>query len=256
MNSFDHGKWTSYAICNFHRLADAVIETMPKLSLLLVEDVLQFRILVDAALGDKFDIAFAPTQSAALSLLKHKYDLILLDIGLPDGDGFDLCLKIRQSEPNAKVPVVFLTGRESREDLVAAYRLGADDFLTKPFDPQVLLECALSKIKRFQDDSEGQIQYENVNLYPRSQRIVLDGKNEVKLTKIEFELATLFLTNVEVVLSRHTIMNKVWGSGRSVSDRTIDVHLTNLRRKIPALGPSLEAVRGRGYRLRAAKKRT
>lgn len=224
---------------------------MAKHRILLIEDSKQFRVLVEAALGDQFEVISAPTHAKALEFLGEEasLDLILLDVGLPDGDGFDLCDTIRRSPAVKAVPIIFLTGRESRDDLVTAYSLGADDYLTKPFDPHVLKACVLSKIRRFKVEHEDLVSFEDVEINLRSMRVTVAGKTELKLTKTEFALLVYFVQHVEIVLSRQQILDHVWGAGKNVIDRTIDVHINNLRKKIPVFERRLKAIHGLGYRL-------
>lgn len=225
---------------------------MKRHKILLIEDSKQFRLLVEASLGEQFSVVCASTRSQAMLLLDGHYDLILLDVGLPDGDGYDICDTIRRSPKCKDVPVIFLTSRESRDDLLTAYSLGADDFLTKPFDPHVLKACVTSKIKRFRVKSEEIVTYEDVEINLRSMRVALADGSSVKLTKTEFALAVYFISNIETVLSRQQILDHVWGGAKHVIDRTIDVHINNLRKKIPAFGRRLQAVHGSGYRLEKA----
>jgi two-component system, OmpR family, response regulator len=231
---------------------------MAKQRILIVEDVVQFRILIQASLGSEFEFVTAETKKEALERINQQFDLVLLDVGLPDGDGYDICLKLRQSPLNAQVPIVFLTAREERDALVTAYRLGADDFITKPFDPHVLRACAVSKLRRFGRAPE-EMHYLNLVVQNKAHRVFIDQSNEpstkdlveVKLTKTEFSLLSLFVNNIETVFTREEILEKIWGAEKNVSDRTIDVHVTNLRKKVPILDRNLESVHGRGYRLRS-----
>jgi DNA-binding response OmpR family regulator len=229
------------------------IGTMHKI--LVIDDAEEVVVSVEAALSSastSLDAAYTVKEALAKAQA-YLYDLIIIDITLPDGDGFDLLLKIRNLEGYAQTPVIFLTGREDVSSVVSAFSLGAEDYIVKPFH---LLELRarverrlIHKESKVNSSSEDQIIAGQLMISPQSQRVKLKGKADfIPLTAREFKILLLLVKSPDHVFSRKQILDKVWGSEITVTDRTVDAHICYLRKKLLQFSGSIESVSGEGYR--------
>ena len=192
-----------------------------------------------------------------LKALEHwKPDLILLDVMLPDIDGFELCRHIRQSSAIGRTPVVFLTSRSEEVDRVLGLEIGGDDYITKPFSPRELVARIKAHLRR--GDMEGGP--ESVEIGPfrvdRTARRLFLRNQELQLTSTEFNLLEFFLMHPGRAYSRDQLLEFVWGDQRYVTPRTVDVHIRRLRERIeeqPENPRYLTTVRGFGYRFEEAE---
>ena len=178
-------------------------------------------------------------------------DLIILDIMLPDIDGFDVCRQIRAK---SKVPIFMLSARREDVDKIIGLELGADDYLAKPFNPHELVARVKAILRRVQTEVEPQqvIDIFGIHIDILKREVVIN--NEVlKLRTKEFDLLTVFAQNPEVVLSRERLLNQVWGYDYYGETRTVDVHVNHLRDKLEASMADIETFRGTGYKLVARK---
>lgn len=179
----------------------------------------------------------------ALEYLEHKkYDLILLDVMLPQMDGFELMDYIVP----LNIPVIFLTAKNSIQDRVKGLRMGAEDYIVKPFDVmelQARVEVVLRRYKK----TEEQIRIEDIVIDVRSRRVT-KGEKEVALTPKEYELLLLFARNTNTALYRETIYERVWGGELEYGSKTVDLHVQRLRKKL-GLEKELQAINKVGYRL-------
>jgi len=224
--------------------------------ILVIDDAEEIAVSVEAALSSSLvDVDAAYTVKEALAKTSaYLYDLIIIDIMLPDGDGFDLLLKIRNLEGYAQVPVVFLTGREDVSSVVSAFSLGAEDYIVKPFhllELRARIERRLvhREVKPVNQGSEDQIIAGQLVISPLSQRVKLRGKADfIPLTAREFKILLLLVKSPDHVFSRKNILDKVWGSDITVTDRTVDAHICYLRKKLQQFSGSIESVSGEGYR--------
>lgn len=222
--------------------------------ILLVEDQREFHLLVSGALNDAENtVVVAPTVAQAASMLgAEKFDLILLDISLPDKNGMDFFAELRADAAASSIPVIFLTGAESLPNKVAAFSMGAEDYVTKPFNPMELRARVLSKIRKARPavaTDECQIGPFRFKLGAQKVFNVADGR-EITLTPREYKLLYLLAKNQGKVLSRDIILDEVWGRGVHVGDRTVDTHMYSLRKKLDALSDIIESVPTVGYRFR------
>src|SRR5215471_1577488 len=188
-------------------------------------------------------------------LEQSRPDLILLDVMLPETDGFELCRKIRQSPTLARTPVLFLTARSDEVDRVLGLEIGGDDYMTKPFSPRELIARVKAHLRREEMSAEPP----TLNLGPfrldRTGRRVFLHDREVTLTSTEFNLLEFFLTHPGRAYSRDQLLESVWGQQRFVTPRTVDVHVRRLREQIeeqPEAPKYLTTVRGFGYRFEEA----
>lgn len=218
--------------------------------ILIVEDEERLRnLLRDYLLKEKYQVDLAGNgEEGLLMALDKDYDLILLDIMMPFMDGFEMLKNLRKKKDTR---VYFLTAKTMDEDLVNAYNIGADDFIAKPFSPKVLVLKINALFSRL-DEETGKAKnksYGIININELSQRVFIEDK-EVNLSKKEFELLSLFVNHEDIVLSRDTIIERVWGYDYEGDLRTIDTSIKRLREKIGEANTYIETVRGYGYRFK------
>jgi len=225
---------------------------MPK-RIAIVEDEQELASLIEYNLGRHGYEAqvLTGTHGTLKALEQSKPDLILLDVMLPDVDGFELCRQIRASAVLGRTPVLFLTARSDEVDRVLGLEIGGDDYMTKPFSPRELIARVKAHLRRGELDSDPPV----LNLGPfrldRTGRRVYLREQEVTLTSTEFNLLEFFLTHPGRAYSRDQLLESVWGEQRYVTPRTVDVHVRRLREQIeeqPDSPKYLTTVRGFGYR--------
>lgn len=179
----------------------------------------------------------------------RKPDLVLLDVMLPDSDGVEVLKKMRRNPDTRRVPVIMVTAKSSEIDKVKGLDNGADDYITKPFGIMELISRVKAILRRInQDEEEKQLVFQNITLDCEKRHVTLDGAN-CELTYKEFELLKLFLQNAGIVMTRETIMEKVWGIDFEGESRTLDMHIKTLRQKLGDAGKHIKTVRNVGYRI-------
>ncbi|MBN1499590.1 MAG: response regulator [Spirochaetes bacterium] len=204
-----------------------------------------------------FDVELFSSAEKALEQLKKNIipDLILLDIMMDGMDGYEFCKALRENAVYQNIPVIFLSAKSEEFDKVLGLELGGDDYLTKPFSIKELISRIKAVLRRSssagssnteKSSSTQIIKYKGLELNPESYRLTIDSKN-VKLTKTEFELLHLFLRTPEKVFSRDNIIDSVRGNNVYVVDRTIDVHIMNLRKKLGPYKNIVTTFSGVGY---------
>jgi DNA-binding response OmpR family regulator len=213
---------------------------------LVVEDEDSIATLVRSYLErDGFTIVRARSGEEALKELeRNPVRVVVLDIGLPDIDGFDVCSRIRE---HSRVPVVMLTARDEEPDRITGLELGADDYVTKPFSPRELLarvKAVLRRTEAWLDEPE--LSLADVVVRRDAREATVAGVH-VELTTKEFDLLTILLGNPDRVLTRELLLDRVWGLAFPGGTRTVDMHVASLRRKLgrPEL---IRTVRGAGYK--------
>lgn len=220
----------------------------------IIEDDRLLNQALEIALRDAgYDTVCACTRQEALSKLDGKEDLLLIDIGLPDGDGIRLYQRLRRESGELQkksTPAVFLTARDEERDMLAAFDLGAEDYVVKPFSMKVLLKRIEVVLRR---NSEGSILVcRDLELYPGRKQVLLGG-NEVSLTAKEYQLLEYFMRNQGQVLTMDNLLQAVWGlDGEFVSENTVSVTIRRLRKKIePDMSRPvyIRNVFGLGYRM-------
>lgn len=220
--------------------------------ILAIEDSTEMQILIESALtGHR--ISFSGSLSDARNQMRdRKFDLLILDIGLPDGDGLGFLSEISPGG-TPEIPVVILSGRTQISNKVAAFSIGADDFIGKPFEPaelRVRVESKLRKIALKSDRSE-YFRTGDLNFDVPKQKVLVQraiGTEEVDLTSIEFRLLLTLARNPERVYSREQLLSSVWGDNVTVTDRTVDTHIAHLRKKLILSQSTINTVIGSGYR--------
>lgn len=181
-------------------------------------------------------------KKALETIKKEKFDLIIMDIMLPGIDGFEIMQKIK----DMKVPVIFLTAKNSVIDKVKGLKLGAEDYMVKPFETVELI-ARIEVILRRYGKSEDYLEFKDLKVY-EDERVVKKSDVEVELTLKEFELLILLIKNKNIALSREQILEKVWGYEYFGETRTVDTHVQRLRKKLGLLD-NIKTVYKVGYRL-------
>ncbi|MGB8857658.1 MAG: response regulator transcription factor [Ilumatobacteraceae bacterium] len=220
---------------------------------LVVEDAPEFARVVSAVLQTAgHDVRIATTIAEALDELEVKApDVVVLDLGLPDGDGLDLCRTIRE---RSSAYVLMLTGRDDEVDKLLGFRLGADDYVTKPFSARELAARveALLRRPRVELISDHTRAFGELVLNTVSREVMVAG-SLADLTRIEFDLLDMLSASPKVVFNRQQLLEKVWGPGWYGDDHVVDVHIANLRKKVdqPGVKSCIRTVRGVGYSMGA-----
>ena len=229
---------------------------MPK-KIAIVEDEAELAALIEYNLVRHGYVAqILPGSKGTLRALEQaRPDLVLLDVMLPDVDGFELCRQIRQSTALARTPVLFLTARSDEVDRVLGLEIGGDDYMTKPFSPRELIARVKAHLRREEMDTEPPTAEIGPFHLDRTARRVFLGEREITLTSTEFNLLEFFLMHPGRAYSRDQLLEAVWGESRYVTPRTVDVHIRRLREQIeeqPDNPRYLTTVRGFGYRFEEA----
>ena len=222
--------------------------------ILAIEDDERIRTAVRLALEDEgWDVQEAANgQEAFAAFSETPADVVLIDIMLPDIDGFEVCRTLRRT---SDVPIIMVTARADTHDVVAGLEAGADDYLTKPFAPKELSARirALLRRVRITDTAMSDLRFGQMEIMPEQGMVTISGE-EVHLTKTEFRLLVELATNSGKVLSREVLLERVWDLGYFGDGRLVDVHIRRLRTKIendPANPRYVVTVRGLGYKLQA-----
>jgi two-component system alkaline phosphatase synthesis response regulator PhoP len=216
--------------------------------LLLVEDDEAIGRLVKAYLEqqDGWRVIWLKSgEDAVGELRRHPVRLVVLDIGLPDIDGFEVCRRMRAY---SKVPIVMLTARDEEPDRVAGLELGADDYVAKPFSPRELAARIKAILRRTEQRSSDEVLVAKDIVLRRDSMDVTVGGSQIELTSKEFDLLACFLEHPGIVLSREKLLDLVWGMTYPGGTRTVDVHVAQLRRKLGD-PETIRTVRGAGYKL-------
>jgi DNA-binding response OmpR family regulator len=184
-------------------------------------------------------------EEAVAELRRHPVRLIVLDVGLPGMDGFEVCRRIRGQ---SSVPIVMLTARDEEPDRVVGFELGADDYVPKPFSPRELEARIRAILRRAEPRSEDEVLTAGDIVLRRDSHDVTVAGEPVQLTAKEFDLLTCFLEHQGIVLSRERLLDIVWGMSYPGGTRTVDMHVAQLRRKLGD-AEAIHTVRGAGYKL-------
>jgi len=218
-------------------------------TILVVEDEDRMRKLISDYLKiEEFKVIEATNgNDALLQFSSKKIDLIILDVMMPGLDGFEVCKAIRQ---NSDVPIIFLTAKGGEEDKLTGFELGADEYVTKPFSPKVLVARSKALLKRIEGtigkpDNVFDLQGLKVNLLSR--QVYVDN-NEIGLSPTEYDLLAYLIKNKGIVLSRNALLDNVWGYSYDGDLRTVDTHIKRLREKLLHKSKFICTVRGSGYR--------
>lgn len=216
----------------------------------IVEDDNSIRELEMYALKNaNFNVVGFEDGAALLKELDKKVpDIILLDIMLPQSDGLQLLKQIRESARYGSVPVIMVTAKTSEIDAVKGLDMGADDYISKPFGVMELVSRVKAILRRTEKKVKPILSYKNIEL-DEGRHTVLVDKNEVELTYKEYEILKHLLRNKGIVLTRDRLMEIVWGYNFEQGNRTVDVHIQSLRKKLGAGGEHIKTIRNVGYKI-------
>jgi len=227
----------------------------PRRKILLVEDETSItEPLVEALRGEGFDAEVAGTVAQALELARRDPDLVLLDVMLPDGSGLDVCRELRRT---SQVPIIMLTARGEEADRIVGLELGADDYIVKPFSAREVtarIRAVLRRSEAAEPVDQGALEVADVRLDPARRAVTLRGE-ALELSRKEFELLHLLMRNAGSVVTREQLIDEVWDPNWFGSTKTLDVHVSGLRRKLgddPAHPRYLHTLRGVGFRFSSA----
>jgi two-component system alkaline phosphatase synthesis response regulator PhoP len=224
-------------------------------SILIVDDEEDIRALLSYNLKKEgYTVFEAPNGKEAIALaVEHKPDLILLDAMMPGMDGMEVCQILRDNPRLENTLICFLTARSEDYSQVAGFESGADDYVSKPIRPKVLLSRINALIRRKQVNIPSKGSELPELIINREKYIIEKGVDEIQLPRKEFELIALLISEPDVVFHRNDILTKVWGTDIVVGDRTIDVHVRKIREKLGV--DYIQTVKGVGYKYSLDKKK-
>ncbi len=221
--------------------------------ILIVDDEIDILELVEFnLLKQGFKTLTAQDGEDAIQLVrKKKPDAIILDLMLPGINGLEVCRSLKSDAATKDIPIIMLTARGEEEDIVKGLEIGADDYVTKPFSPKVLLARLKSVLRRnTQKKGIGEIiEYQDIRLDPGRRKAILKDK-EIELTFTEFEILHFLMLHPGWVFTRGEIVDNVHGDNYPVTERSVDVQIVGLRKKLEKAGKFIETVRGVGYRMK------
>ena len=217
-------------------------------NILLIEDNESIlKGLVYSLEQERFKVTTSMTIQDSKNLLESNniYNLIILDISLPDGSGFDMCKYIKSKY---NIPIIFLTAKDEEQDVVQGFDLGADDYIIKPFRTRELISRANNILRRYNNIQTNIITSSNIKIDLDAQR-VYKNDDEIVLTALEYKILALLFTNINQTVSREKILDKIWDiAGNYVNDNTLTVYIKRIRAK---LSPNdiIKTIKGIGYRI-------
>ena len=224
-------------------------------NILIVEDEKNMQDIICEYIHRGGHICFTADDGVdALMILKNNpMDLMILDIMMPHLDGFSVCKMAREM---SSLPIIMLTAKSDEEDKLKGYEYGADDYMTKPFSPKILLAKANALLRRISvtstDTISNLLSVGKITISPAAHKVFLDG-TEITLTHKEYELLYFFMSNPEQIFSREQLLNRIWGYDFEGNTRTVDTHIKTLRQKLGSEGKSIVTLIRSGYKFEVAK---
>lgn len=224
-------------------------------NILIVEDEKNMQDIICEYMHRGGHICFTADDGVdALMILKNNpMDLMILDIMMPHLDGFSVCKMAREM---SSLPIIMLTAKSDEEDKLKGYEYGADDYMTKPFSPKILLAKANALLRRISvtstDTISNLLSVGKITISPAAHKVFLDG-TEITLTHKEYELLYFFMSNPEQIFSREQLLNRIWGYDFEGNTRTVDTHIKTLRQKLGSEGKSIVTLIRSGYKFEVAK---
>jgi len=207
---------------------------------------------------NEFEVLTASNGKEALAHAAMNPDVIILDIMMPEINGFEVCKQLKNNPATSNIPVIFLTAKENEIDEILGLEIGADDYISKPISPRKVLERIKSVIRRSQNEkqvqtiSDDNIKFKNLEIDTASHSVKIKER-EIFFPKKEFQLLHFLLANRGKVYSREILLNRIWGENIYVVDRTVDVHVAKVREKLGEYAEYIETIKGLGYRFKDAK---
>ncbi len=217
---------------------------------LIVEDEVNLNNILHDYLEDSFKGAMIHQvftgDEAIERFFEDTYDLVLLDVMLPGVDGFDVCKEIRKT---SVVPIIMLSALSDETNQIRGYNLGIDEFVKKPYSPKLVIKKVQAVLQRYQKSDEQGLETYGLMKYDLMKQKVYVDSLEITLNNKEWLLFNLFIHNKGIVLSRDTILNKVWGYEYYGDERTVDTHIKRLRKKLLSAGDYIKTIYKTGYKL-------
>jgi DNA-binding response OmpR family regulator len=209
-------------------------------------EILQYNLETE---GYTVDVAYSAEEALKKDI--SSYNLLLLDVMMGEISGFKMGRILNENPKTANIPIIYLTAKDSETDKLTGFNIGADDYISKPFSIREVLARVKAVIRRFESNKTEtlpplQLSYEKLEMSLENKKVMLDGI-EIPFTKKEFEILKLMLENKNRVFSRDEMLNRVWSDEVIVLDRTIDVNITRLRKKIGPYGKNIVTRLGYGY---------
>ncbi len=229
------------------------------MKILTIEDTTEYQKIISHALSGHSVLCRTTVDEALMALRNENFDLIIVDINLPGKDGYSLLVEIQGNNELADIPVLCITGRKEITDKITAFSLGADDYLTKPFDPLELKARVESKLKKYKRKKMGMqtTVIGEIEIDHERHRVSIRTPNEnreVDVTQTEFKILCCLARRPEQVYTRDQLLVAAWGEDARVLERVIDSHVCLLRKKLGYHGHYIRAVSGIGYKITALKK--
>lgn len=222
---------------------------MEKHRILIIEDNADTRRFLEVMLGKEFEVMSAENGVIGIEFARNKSpDLILLDIMLPILSGYDACSLLKKDERTKSIPIIFLSAKNSVPDITHGLTTGADDYIPKPFDYKELLARIRARLRKSAETAVQPIQIGELRVDPANREVTFSGK-KAQLTLTEFDILRCLAMHAGAIVSREDILREVWkDESQKTNDRTIDVHIRALRRKIPPLTKHIISIYGVGYK--------
>ena len=219
-------------------------------NILIVEDEKTMQDIIADYMGKGGHTCFTADDGidALVTLKDHPMDLMILDVMMPHLDGFSVCKMAREM---SNMPIIMLTAKGAEDDKLKGYDHGADDYMTKPFSPKVLLAKVNALLRRSSPASAGSISAGKILLQPNAHKVYLDGQ-EIILTHKEYALLSFLMANPGQVFSREQLLNRVWGYDFQGTTRTVDTHIKTLRQKLGDEGRHIVTLIRSGYKFEVA----
>ena len=220
-------------------------------NLLIVEDEKNMQDIIAEYMkkGGHTCITACDGIDALMVLKNNSVDLLILDVMMPHLDGFSVCKMAREM---GNMPIIMLTAKSSEADKLKGYELGADDYMTKPFSPKVLLAKVNALLRRSSVVPADTVNAGKIMIVPSSHKVFVDGQ-EITLTHKEYELLHFFLSNPGQVFTRDQLLNRIWGYDFEGTTRTVDTHIKTLRQKLGNEGRHIVTLIRSGYKFEVAK---
>ena len=222
---------------------------MERKKILIVDDEQDLcEILFYNLTAANYQVEVAYSAEMAMQKDVAQYDLLILDVMMPGMSGFELAERLKGNPETCRLPIIILTAKDTEEDTLQGFGVGADDYVTKPFSVREVVARVKAVISRSQSPyaEDGLISFEGLALDTIRKNITIDGEL-LQLTKTEFEILSLLLSHRGQVFSRREVLERVWPQDVIVSDRTVDVNITRLRKKIGRYGSCIVSRQGYGY---------
>ena len=221
-------------------------------NILVVEDLEENYFVLRSLLEKSHKLVWADSVKKAMSLYNSDVDLILLDIGLPDGDGFQFCDWVRTEKKDQCTPMIFITARSSVESRILGYSIGGDDYIQRPFNSVELKARIDAKLRSSNHANSASVELGGIQIDFKTMEVHLGDDNSgepLDLTPIEFKILGLLASEPNKVFSRDEMLSRVWGDDLYIYPRSVDTHVSKLRKKLGCKGEMIRSVHGVAYRI-------